>query len=95
MIDLRAAFEKFDDEYLKFDRIEAPVSKRPDLHAFLLLDRLIPDTSDIVEASCHDEFFLGIDTIELAGVITEDQVCELRRCGVMYDRSTDSLSMYA
>jgi hypothetical protein len=34
--------------------------KRPDLHAFLLLDRLVPGDHDMITAATHDEFFLGV-----------------------------------
>lgn len=94
MIDLKACFEKYEDEFLKFDRVESPASKRSDLHAFMLLDKLIPGTRDMVSAAEHDEIWLGIDCEALAVVITEGQVCELRRCGVMYSSEYESLSLY-
>jgi hypothetical protein len=95
MDDLKAVFEKFDDEYLKFERIENPRSKRPDLHAFLLLDELVPGTTDMVSAAEHDEFFLEVDPEELAKVATEDHIRDLHRCGVRYDESVNSLCMFA
>lgn len=94
MINLQAAFEKHEEEYLKFERIESPQSKRPDMHAFMLLDRLMPEAGDMISASEHDEFFLGIDCEELAKVITDDQVRELARCGVRYS-DFDCLCMWA
>lgn len=35
--ELEAAFERHEDDFLKFDRIANPRSSRPDLHAFRLL----------------------------------------------------------
>ena len=81
-------FEKFNDDYLKFDRVENKKSQRPDLHAFLLLDELFPGTSDIIGAACHDEIYLDVDPEGLS----EENILELVRCGVRY--SDDSLCMF-
>lgn len=79
-------YAKYSDaEFLKFDRVENKLSKRPDLHAFNLLDRLLPGTGDMVTSAEHDEIWLDIDTEELAKVATEEQIIELIRCGVRYD----------
>ncbi len=86
----------YQDEFLEFERVENKRSKRADLHAFLLLDELVPgEKRDIVACAQHDEIWLGVDTDKLAGVITEEQVRELIRCGVRFDASTDSLCMFA
>ena len=86
-------FEEYDDEYLEFDKIENKFSNRPDLHAFLLLDKLLPSDHDIISASEHDQFWIGVDINELLEVITEEYVKELIRCGVSYDESVESLYM--
>lgn len=97
MIDVEALFEKFGSngecEFLKFERVIEPLSKRPDLCAFLLLDRLVPDTRDIVSAAEHDEIFLNVDVNELALVATDGDILTLVRCGVMFNDG--SLSMFA
>lgn len=90
--------EKYEDEFLKFDAIPAEqrFSNRPDLHAFMLLDRLVPGKHDIVEASEHDEFFLSVSPDELdASGATEDQLIQLHRCGVRFDSSYGCLAMFA
>jgi hypothetical protein len=94
MIDLEAEFEKHDDEYIKFENIKDPPCKRPDLCAFLLLDRLLPGDQDIVSASEHDEIYLKIEPEELAKVATSEDILYLTRCGVRYDSDTDSLAMF-
>ena len=94
MIDMEAEFEKHDDEYIKFENIKDPPCKRPDLCAFLLLDKLMPGDQDIVSASEHDEIYLGISTEELAKVATSDDILYLTRCGVRYDSGTGSLAMF-
>jgi hypothetical protein len=76
-------FSMFDKEYLKFNRIENPLSTRPDMHAFIMLDRIFPGTGDMVSSAEHDEIFLGI--VPDGGVLTDDQICDLVRCGVRYD----------
>lgn len=82
-----------DDEFLKFERIEVKRSNRPDLHAFLLLDELVPGESDMVSAAEHDEIFLEVSLEDLAPKITKEQVMELIRCGVRL--SYDGLAMFA
>lgn len=79
-------FEKHHDEFLKFERIqpERRMSDRRDLHAFLVLARLVPGTNDIVSGAEHDEIYLDINTADLKG-ITEEQVIDLVRCGVRCD----------
>lgn len=84
--------EKYGAEHGKFDLIENKLSQRPDLHAFILLDSIIPDDTDIVSSTGHDEFWLGIDVDELLKKASDDQILELIRCGVSFDE--DGLSMY-
>jgi len=80
--DLPAFFEKHDDEFLKFDRVENKLSQRPDLHAFLLLDKLVPGVRDMVSGTEHDEIHLSVEPSELVEVATEEQLIDLHRCGV-------------
>lgn len=78
-------FAEFDDEFLKYERIESMLSKRPDLHAFLLIDSLFPETTlDMIAASEHDEFYLEPDPHELAAKATKEQLRDLHRCGVRH-----------
>ena len=96
MIDLEATFEKYNDDYLEFERVENKLHSRPDLCAFLLLDKLMPhEGRDMVCAAAHDEIFLDADLEKLAEVATEDDILTLTRCGVHYDSETDSLAMFA
>lgn len=93
-MNIEERFEKYDEEYVKFDRIENKLSNRPDLHAFLMLDKMFPHGSDMVSAAEHDEIFLDVDVDKFNEVATDDQIRDLCRCGVRYDESTDSLSMF-
>ena len=81
-------------DFLDFDAVEPKLSQRPDLHAFLLLDQLVPGTTDIISNAEHDQFYLSIDPEELAAAATGEQVTDLIRCGVIYDEETDSLFMF-
>jgi hypothetical protein len=78
-------FEDNNDDFLKFELVENPRSKRPDLHAFLLLEELVPGDKDILDAAEHDEVWLSIELSELEGKITEEQLLELIRCGIRCD----------
>lgn len=82
--ELEALFKKHNAEFVKFERVENLLSHRPDLHAFLLLDRLVPPKKgiDIVAGAEHDEIYLETDPVELAAVATEADIVDLIRCGV-------------
>lgn len=93
--ELKAKFDEYDDEFLKFERIgEGTPSLRLDLCAFLLLDKLVPDKFDIVADAAHEQIYLETNVEELASRATEQDVLYLRRCGVWFDEETDSLSMF-
>lgn len=83
-------------EFRYFERVTPKVSQRRDVHAFLLLDEIVPDPSGgkMVECSDHDQIWLAPELEELAAAATKEQVVELLRCGVFVDRDVDSLSMY-
>lgn len=98
MTSVREMFEMFDSEFLEFDRIENKLSNRPDLHAFMMLDKLVPGNMDTVcDMICavgHDEIFLDISIEDLtAAKIKDTQVRDLIRCGVRLYES-ESLVMF-
>ena len=83
-------------EYLKFDRVEDPISKRPDLHGFYLLDKIVPGDSDIVSGAEHDVAFVDVSAEALAEAnVTEAQLIDLLRCGVSYSDEYDCLIIHA
>ena len=86
---MRELFEKHSEEFLKFELVESKRSRRADLHAFILLDEIVPDNPDrdILGGAEHDEVYLSIDDDALAAVVTEVQVIELVRCGVRCGRN--------
>lgn len=92
---LKERFVQFEEDYIKFEDVKVKLSNRPDLHAFILLDHLIPGTSDIVCAAEHDEFFLSIKPSKLNKVATDEQIRDLVRCGIRFDENTDCLCMFA
>lgn len=94
MIDIQKAFEKCDGEYLKFERIKIKPSGRPDLCAFLLLDRLCPGKRDIVGSAEHDEIFLDTELSELSKLASLEDIIYLARCGVRFDTDSESLAMF-
>jgi len=93
-MNLQEIWDKYGDEFMEFDRVQNKLSNRPDIHAFLLLDKLVPGDRDMVSAAEHDEICLDIEPEELAKVATEEQIVELIRCGVRLDSRTDSLTMF-
>ncbi len=87
-------YEKYENEFLKFDRVENKTSNRPDLHALNLLDKLVPGDCDIVRAAAHDQIWLEVTPEQLSAVATEKQIIELIRCGIFIESETYSLSMF-
>jgi hypothetical protein len=102
MIDVKTTFEKHDDEYLQFDKVESPRHPRADVCAFLMLHDLAPrdpfkgktKVRDMVSCAEHDEIWLDTDIDVLAQNATEADIVTLARCGVRYDASVDRLAMY-
>ena len=92
--DLSEFFEKYDDEFLNFEMVEMKLSSRPDLHAFLLLNRLSPDTDDMVAGAEHDEIYLSVDAQIVAAAATLQELIDLHRCGVRYSRELNCLVMF-
>lgn len=91
-MDLKAEFEKNEDHYLEDHE---SIAGRADLHAFNLLERLIPGKGDMISGAEHDEITLGIDLEELAAVATPEDITTLVRCGVRFDAEYDCLRMFA
>ena len=89
---LKERWEKFEDEDYKLKR-ETP-TERPDLKAFILLNKLVPGTSDMVSAAEHDQIFLDVDVDKLEKVVTDEEIRTLVACGVHYDEHYDSLYMF-
>ena len=95
MINLYETFEKYKGDYAKFDHVENKLHDRPDLCAFLLLDKLLPNAGrDLVCVAVYDMIYLEVDCEKLAEVATEEDILMLSRCGVFYDTETDSLAMF-
>lgn len=95
MLNLSEEFEKVSPAYGAFDQIKNPPSMRPDLCAFILLDKIVPGTGDMITASEHDEFFLCTDCEALAQIATAQDILYLTRCGVIYSEEYDCLSMFS
>lgn len=89
------AYDKHSDaEFLEFARVKDKLSKRADLHAFILLDKLVPGKQDIVSAAEHDEIWLEVSPEELDNVASEEQMIDLIRAGVRYDSDIGSLALF-
>jgi hypothetical protein len=87
-------YKKHIGEFLKFELIENKTSNRPDLHAFNLLDKLVPGNRGMVSDAGFNKIYLDVSPEQLSEVATEQQIIELIRCGVRYDSSTDSLALF-
>jgi hypothetical protein len=97
---IKETFERYIDagEYLAFNRIPESerLSQRPDLCAFIFLDKLFPtkNRNDIVCAAEHDEIYLDVSNRQLLEAdITDEQILYLVRCGVRM--GDEGLCMFA
>lgn len=90
--EIKALYEKYEDDFLEFEKVENKKSKRVDIHAMLLMDELVPGDENIVSAASHDMIYFGVDAKVLARVMTEEHVLELIRCGVSF--SSDENCFY-
>lgn len=84
MTNTEQLFEKHELEYLETSKAKLEYSDRPDLNAFIMLDKLDGSGDrDIVVHAEHDQIYLDVsdETIEN---LTEQQVLELLYCGVSY-----------
>lgn len=87
---VREWFKAHRDERYKFDRIKHPKSKRPAMHALILIDALEPGIDSFFDAvsgcgsylSCLDGEF----SPQALKKMTEAHVVELLRCGVDFGR---------
>ena len=91
---LHERFEQFESEYLRFDRVETKLSKRADLHAFILLDQLVPQSIDMIAGADHDVIYLEVEPSQLEKVATDDHILDLYRCGVHFSTEYDCLVMF-
>lgn len=104
MLNLKEVFEKYEDEFMKFERIENPRHPVRDVCGFIMLDEIAPkfyqseqykhQRENMVAWVKHDQIWLTTNTEELANKATEEQIRDLLRCGVFYDSDTESLSMF-
>ena len=77
--------EQSEAEFLKFERIEAPRHRRPDICAFLMLDEIQSGDRDMVSDARHDEVYLDFDVDASADKLTPEILRDLSRCGVRYE----------
>jgi hypothetical protein len=76
--------KEYGDDYTEFEKVENKRSNRPDLHAMIILDELIPGKRNMVSSAEHDEMWLDVDEEELEKVITHELALELYRCGFQF-----------
>lgn len=91
-INVEAEFTKHGATFLDFDDLVNKRSNCTEIHAFLLLNELVPTDRMICSAE-HDQIWLDTNIEELAKVATSEHIEELVRCGVFYDSGIDCLSM--
>lgn len=80
---LQERFDEIDhDEHLKFERVTEKLASRPDVHLFVMLDKIFPSENerDIVSATDHYGIFLSIDDEQLE-TLTDEQLLTIVRCG--------------
>ena len=94
MRDIEKFFEEHKGEFLKLPPRTPELCQRPDLIAFMLLDKLVPGTTDIVSAAEHDEIYLAVDPYKVNGLATDEELILLIHCGVRFDTQNESFTMF-
>jgi hypothetical protein len=93
MIDIAEMFAKHEFEFLKDADMEGQPSKRKDLCAFILLDKLVPRNNCIIGSASHDIIYLSVDLYALAHAATEEDIITLIRLGVRLEDEEACLVM--
>jgi len=93
--EFRDIFNSDYKDYRQFSKVEQQYGSSPDLHAFILLNKLVPIKTNIIVVTEYDKIWLAQDMADLikAG-ITKNQALELRRCGVSLDDQAGELFMF-
>jgi hypothetical protein len=99
--EMEAFWEEHEDEYIRHENITAErrLHRRPDINAFLLLDKLCPGPNsngyfmEMVSGAEHDEIFLDVSSEDISHATDED-LLDLIRCGVRYSGEYDSFAMF-
>lgn len=90
--DLKEFFDANFDEYLHFERVENKTTNRPDMEAFLMLDKQYNSNIGIIGSAIYEEVCLNVDIDKID--LTEDDVIKLLRCGIRFNSDYDCLSMF-
>lgn len=77
------------DEHSRFDHVEHKLSQRGDVHAIMLLDKLIPGDHYALEYVVDASVVFSWKVGDVAKVISAEQVLELVQCGVYIDEDED------
>lgn len=83
-----------EQDKLSFTNISNKLSDNKHLHAFLLLQSLVPSKRNIIAKADCDTVYLDFVAEDLLGVITDAQIEELAACGVNYDNANDFFHIY-
>lgn len=87
-------FSKYMTEYCNFDNITEKYTNKRDLNALILLDKLFPDTSNIIRSVESHIICLNISLEDLINKASEEQLLNIIRCGIWYDSAKERLFMY-
>ena len=94
--EMKALFDKHNDKYINFETyVKNPRSMRPDLHAFMLIDSLLPGKRDLISAAEHDVFYLDVTLEQFAQVVTEADIIELIASGIRLESQYDCFAMFS
>ena len=82
------------DKKLTFEGIGNKYSQRKDLHAFILLDKIVPDNKYLISAAEHDAIYLDINIEDFISKVSKDQLMELLLFGIMYNSEYNCFIMF-
>jgi len=77
-----------------FSFVKNKLSRRSDLCAMLILDKLCPGDSKVISYVSDDEIRFGIELEKLVGVISTDDISDLCACGVFLVEREEYIGMF-
>jgi hypothetical protein len=88
------AWEKYESLDGRFDLVTNRLSSRSDMHAFMLLDRLVPGTFCLLQWANVDQVWFEVAVGRVEEAATEEELRDLICCGVFYDARMNALSLF-
>lgn len=82
-----------EQDKLSFINVSDKLSDNKHLHAFFLLQSLVPSKRNIIAKADYDTVYLDFVAEDLLDMITDVQIEEFAACGFNYNNANDFLTI--